>query len=72
MDDGHDPLCDNAGVDRPDPDGYRDGSPGGRVSYQMCIRDRIFVEQSMLHIPKRLGKIHMDLMRVYETFCLIP
>ena len=35
MDDGHDPLCDNAGVDRPDPDGYRDGIPGGRVSYQV-------------------------------------
>lgn len=27
MDDGHDPLCDNAGVDRPDPDGYGGGSP---------------------------------------------
>ena len=33
MDDGHDPLCDNAGVDRPDPDGYGGGSTGGRVSY---------------------------------------
>ena len=31
------------------------------------LLEMIFVEQSMLHIPKRLGKIHMDLMRVYET-----
>ena len=32
----------------------------------------IFVEQLMFHIPKRLREIHMDLMRVYETLCLIP
>lgn len=40
MDDGHDPLCDNAGVDRPDPDGYRDGSPGGKSFLPESLRRR--------------------------------
>ena len=41
-----------------------------RVNWKLL--EMIFVEQLMFHIPKRLGEIHMDLMRVYETFCLIP
>ena len=55
MDDGHDPLCDNAGVDRPDPDGFGGGGPGGRVSYRSrCggdsgrVRDRDIKAQAVL------------------------